>query len=156
MLFLDIDGVLNSEMWYRKRPKGNWTEAREFDPEAVWLLKAVVAMSGCEIVVSSSWRIGRTLEELKAIPALSSFPIIGKTPQTSLKDNGRGAEVDMWLKEHCESPRRNAIVDDGGDFYEHQNLVRTDWKLGLTPWHCEELVRLLTTDNPVDQSKGGE
>lgn len=144
VLFLDIDGVLNSEAWYRRRPKGPWCEAREFDPEAMWLLKAVVAMSDCEIVVSSSWRIGRKLEELQKL--LIGFPVIGKTPELDSREVGRGAEVDHWLRNN-RSRTRYAIVDDGSDFYEHQNLVRTDWKLGLTPWHCEELVRLLTAES---------
>ena len=39
VLFLDIDGVLNSESWYRRRPspKRNWNESMEFDPEAMFL-----------------------------------------------------------------------------------------------------------------------
>jgi HAD domain in Swiss Army Knife RNA repair proteins len=140
ILFLDIDGVLNSQSWYRRRPERPWCDKHEIDPEAFFLLRAVVAMTGCEIVISSSWRIGRSLEELRAL--LPSLPIIDKTPVMTT-GHTRGAEVDQWLKAHPEVTAF-ACIDDDGDLYEHQNLVRTDWNIGLTPKHAELLVDVLT------------
>lgn len=145
VLFLDIDGVLNSEAWYRARPEGPWTEAREIDPEALWLLKATVAMTGCQIVVSSSWRIGRTVDELRNV--LPGLPVIAKTPVTTT-GKVRGDEIAAFLQQHPEVTA-HAIVDDNSDFHDDQPLIRTEWKLGLRPRHCERIVELLGCNAPT-------
>jgi hypothetical protein len=141
ILFLDIDGVLNSEAWYRRRPDmGKWHEANEFDPEAVWLLRAVVAMSGCQIVVSSSWRHGRTLEDFQRL--LPGLPLIGFTPALTTGKN-RGDEVQKWIEDNAHTGPW-CVVDDSTDFYDDQPRVRTDWKIGLTPAAAERLVANLS------------
>ena len=50
ILFLDIDGVVNSDDWYNK------TRGRsgDFDPEAIALLNQLKDI-GVEVVISSSW-----------------------------------------------------------------------------------------------------
>ena len=50
ILFLDIDGVVNSDNWYNK------TRGRsgDFDPEAIALLNQLKDI-GAEVVISSSW-----------------------------------------------------------------------------------------------------
>ena len=54
VLFLDIDGVLNSrECWDRLRGLRH-----KIDREKVALLNEVVAATDCRIVVSSTWRKG--------------------------------------------------------------------------------------------------
>lgn len=148
VLFLDIDGVLNSEAWYRARPDGPWSEAREIDPEAMWILRALVRMADCQIVISSSWRIGRTLDELRAL--LPGLPIIDRTPTKTTAET-RGAEVNAWLEKHPEVTA-HAILDDNSDFYDDQPLVRTEWKIGLRPRHAERVVQLLSSPpTPNDQ-----
>lgn len=144
ILFLDIDGVLNSEAWYRRRTKQPWSEEHEIDPEALFLLEAVVEMSCCEVVVSSSWSIGRSLKELQSL--LPAIPIIGMTPILTT-GTSRGAEIDMWLQAHPDSIRF-AVVDASGDIYAHQNHVRTSWKIGLTPHEARQLVSLLKFGAP--------
>ncbi|HEX2600072.1 MAG TPA: HAD domain-containing protein [Terriglobales bacterium] len=141
VLFLDIDGVLNSEAWYRARPDGIWTEEREIDPEALWILRAIVEMTDCSIVISSSWRIGRHLDDFYRI--LPGLPVIGMTP-VSRTNETRGAEVREWLKGNPVD--RYAILDDNSDFYDDQPLVRTEWKIGLRPRHAERVVQMLTGD----------
>lgn len=142
ILFLDIDGVLNSESWYRRRPdKGKWSEANEIDPEALWLLQAVVAMSRCEIVISSSWRIGRSLEDFHRL--LPGLPVVGMTPVLSTGKN-RGDEVMKWIEDNAFGGKW-CVVDDSTDFYDHQPRVRTDWKIGLTPGLAEGLVAMLSS-----------
>ena len=58
IIFLDIDGVLNTKWWYtqmdRKTPKDKYGYA--FDPKAVANLKRIVEKAGADIVISSSWK----------------------------------------------------------------------------------------------------
>lgn len=149
VLFLDIDGVLNSEVWYRRRtPTGEWREEQEFDPDAVFLLKAVVCLSDCEIVISSSWRRGRELSDFHRL--LPGLPIIAMTPV--LKDCTRGQEVLAWLREH-KDVTRFVIIDDSIDFFPWQPRVKTDWKVGLTPHCARTLVAKLASLPRTDASR---
>lgn len=58
IIFLDIDGVLNTKYWYnqmsRSTPKDKYGYA--FDPNAVANLKRIIDETGADIVISSSWK----------------------------------------------------------------------------------------------------
>lgn len=58
VIFLDIDGVLNTKWWYtqmnRNTPKDKYGYA--FDPKAVANLRRIVEETGADIVISSSWK----------------------------------------------------------------------------------------------------
>ena len=58
VVFLDIDGVLNTKWWYtqmdRNIPKDKYGYA--FDPNAVSNLNKIVDETGAGIVISSSWK----------------------------------------------------------------------------------------------------
>ena len=58
IVFLDIDGVLNTGWWYtqmdRNTPKDKYGYA--FDPKSVANLKRILDETGAEIVISSSWK----------------------------------------------------------------------------------------------------
>ena len=55
IIFLDIDGVLNS-VEYRKRIQ--CTGRVEMDPQLLSLLADLVNKTGAKLVISSTWRIG--------------------------------------------------------------------------------------------------
>ena len=65
-IFLDIDGVLNSESWYERSSRGDLhaelseeerrSHAADLDPNAVSLLNTL-SDCGCSVVLSSSWRL---------------------------------------------------------------------------------------------------
>ena len=69
-LFLDFDGVLNSHEFLYVAARNRDYEERagnehmELDPVAVARLNRVIAATGAKVVVSSSWRHGRTAEWL--------------------------------------------------------------------------------------------
>ncbi len=72
VIFLDFDGVLNSEEFFimshhSADDKKGWTETDDFDPYAVKLLNQITKATGAKIVISSAWRINRTIEWLKAL-----------------------------------------------------------------------------------------
>lgn len=62
IIFLDFDGVLNSQDWYNRRENQNlshfddWGET--FDPIAVDNLRKLIEQTGAKIVVTSTWRHG--------------------------------------------------------------------------------------------------
>ena len=64
IIFLDIDGVLNSELWYKEVKYAN-LEEKHFSPALVENLNTITDQTGAKIVVSSSWRKNKTLEQLK-------------------------------------------------------------------------------------------
>ena len=109
VLFLDIDGVLNSRrtaVAFGSYPH-KLAHLERFDHAALGLVRRLCE-AGVSVVLSSSWReeyqhseIGRALD----------LPIIGGTPVLS---GSRGSEIAAWLVEH-EDVRTWAIVDDDPD-----------------------------------------
>lgn len=109
VLFLDVDGVLNRTGYQPVQSFGlrSWIE-----PELASRLSAVLTRTGARIVMSSDWRVGRTLErigeELNAagIPA----PVLGKTPELG---GPRWREIEAWMAEQSLAREQVAIIDDG-------------------------------------------
>ena len=69
----------------------------DLDPVAGARLKKLVDLSGAKIVVSSTWRITRSLEELRScLGAFHMWPsdVIGVTPRMNAD---RGYEIQAWL-----------------------------------------------------------
>lgn len=110
IIFLDIDGVLNSEDWYRKRheeaPQHEQSAQYpfyEFDPELVSNLNLIIQKTEAKVVVSSTWRIGREIADLQAILESVGFigEVIDKTKSFYLKGESytipRGCEIAEWL-----------------------------------------------------------
>lgn len=144
-LFLDVDGVLNSNRYLSQTPGAydKKDQAMAFDPEAVARLEQVLVRTGAVIVVSSTWRMFHTLEEILDFLHRRGAPsakIVGQTPCLT---GYRGAEIHAYLREHPEVSQF-AIVDDDGDMEPyHHKLVKTSWEEGLLDEHVERLVKLL-------------
>lgn len=149
VLFIDIDGVLNSKRWYDDRPyeaiTGRVTEmAQSIDPDAVGRINRIAEATGCVIVLSSSWRcldpiahIDRALRHRGLVTHL-----YGATPPIG---NPRGAEIEAWLA-MCPTLDAWAILDDDSDMEPHMDaLVQTDGRYGLLDEHAERVIRLLNT-----------
>lgn len=125
VIFLDIDGVLNSQDWYVYRRDNVDTHSvqaqypfYEFDPRAIARLNRIIAETDAKIVVSSSWRSGETIESLQNL--LDSVGVVGEvigfTPHLWCQKpyeemDGyrvpRGCEIDWWLDNHGEFQRIN-------------------------------------------------
>lgn len=89
IIFLDFDGVLNSEVWMKSRfdiIDNNDIDSQypfyEIDPNAIKNLNRIIEETGAKVVVSSTWRHGRTPEELSRILEFHNFKgeIIDTTP----------------------------------------------------------------------------
>ena len=124
MIFLDIDGVL--------APIRRWDRYGDLDPMCVRVLNEIVARAGADVVVSSTWRYGKTVAELQEMLEAQGFcgRVVDVTP-TGAPGTARGDEIAAWLAEHEISGY--AIVDDHGDVGDlRARLVVTQPAHGLT------------------------
>ena len=171
VIFLDIDGVLNSERYARKlaakhRQLGHPEDSRacdcfktyqQVDPDAIARLNRLVAATGAKIVVSSTWRklfdppeLRRILEEHGLVAE-----IIGETPdghhdeelRASLRDNDLSPERMQrgfeidYWLRQHPEVDRFVILDDGSDMAMHKNRLV---QTDSDDGLCDEHVHLAT------------
>ena len=108
VIFLDVDGVLNSDEYFDKIRKKNIDGIEsEVDVEKIKLLKQAVIQTGAKVVLSSSWRHTKNGEQLKEL--LAKFEIY--TDRTPYLQNKRGIEIKQWLINN-ENIEDFVILDD--------------------------------------------
>ena len=135
MIFLDIDGVL--------APIHHWDRYGDLDPACIAVLNEIVARGGADVVVSSTWRYGRTVAQLQAMLDAQGFTgrVIDKTP-TGLPGAGRADEIAAWLAEHAVDGY--VIIDDHLDMGAlGTHLVQTHPAHGLQPADAPRAVATL-------------
>ena len=138
ILFLDIDGVLNSRFWYRN-PIRKFLKEQNINRWNLFWLSLFCRIKRLDIVLSSSWRYGWTENgEVREVYALSSdklfkrygLNIIGRTclGSTELKNKYeitynsdlkpfdapyyRGTQILDYIEKHDLDIRDCLIVDD--------------------------------------------
>lgn len=131
IIFLDIDGVMNSFNGIIKR---GGQALRDLHEEHFEVLKWIIQQTNARIVISSTWRIGNTLEDLKEIlnPHINSEIIIDKTPNLHKE---RGNEIQAWLDNNSQFVIESfVILDDDSDMVHltEDHLVQTKDDYGLT------------------------
>jgi len=125
VIFLDIDGVL--------APIHHWDRYGDLDPACIQVLNEIAAQGGADVVVSSTWRYGRTVAQLQAMLAAQGFTgrVIGMTP-TGLPGADRGDEIAAWLEAYAVDGF--VIIDDHLDMGAlGAHLVQTQPAHGLRP-----------------------
>jgi hypothetical protein len=148
IIFLDIDGVMNSETYHKNldTKKKNW---QRFEPEAVKMIKKLVEEFAAKIVISSIWRFVAKKElatELKETGLINHLHTDWKTP--IIEPGHRGKEIKMWLSEHPEI-KEFVIIDDDSDVLEvfNDNFVRTDYYDGLQAEHYYKAREILDANH---------
>lgn len=138
VLFLDIDGVLNTTRTFIYVNQNN-LPINTLDPVACSLLRYIQQETNCKIVISSTWRILSSLEEISQAIGIG---VKDKTPE--IPSRHRGSEIDIWMKENYYPPKY-AILDDDSDMLESQieHFVKTEFNDGLLWKHVEKIIRLL-------------
>lgn len=97
VIFLDIDGVLNSDEYLDKVKNSDIQGIeREIDVEKVKLLKRAIDETGARVVLSSSWRYTRNARYLKEL--LANYEI--RVDSTPYIQDIRGLEIKKWLSEN--------------------------------------------------------
>lgn len=165
VLFLDIDGVLNSHQSiranFRNGMKGSGRDM-PWCPIACSNLDEIMArIRDLNIVVSSSWRIGRTLYELKADlrgSGIDPHRIIGMTPVLRRIDAVRGDEIQRYMDDRVyrgwEKVTEFVIVDDNSDMgHLLPKLVQTDTRMGLMWDKAVEIMKRFGL-GPMDAGDG--
>jgi HAD domain in Swiss Army Knife RNA repair proteins len=135
VIFLDIDGVL--------APIRRWDRYGDLDPACMQVLNEIVAASGADVVVSSTWRYGRTVAELQAMLHAQGFAgrVVDTTPNGT-PGADRGDEIAAWLAEH--EVGGYVIIDDHADVGElRPRLVQTQSGLGLCSADADRAIAIL-------------
>lgn len=140
VIFLDVDGVLIN---------GRSCRVRFDNPaaECVAALNDLIARTKAVIVVSSCWRIGRTVVELREL--LASWGVVGTViDRTENLGTKRGKEIAKWLSErndHRGDVESFVIIDDDSDMCGLiGHLVKTRFEEGLTPERVDAAVAKLS------------
>jgi hypothetical protein len=160
VLFLDFDGVLNCTMTFVRRaqkikaqgmpPAQEDWKLTQLDEDLIVQLNPIVEQTQCNIVISSSWRIGYDLPTLAEYLSKKGFKypekVIGVTPVMPLVEHSRGVEIKTWLSKHPKVTSYAILDDDIEDILPIHpiNTVRTDPKEGLTSEKVEDVVMVLS------------
>ena len=166
VIFLDIDGVLNSEEYAQRWHKEHLEQIGQHiwaDKKAVDRLIGLIQKSGCYIILSSSWRrynLHDTILALSEYPSLERILpyLIGITPHR-WSYGCRGDEIkrlmddwEGWIKtglvsEKCKDDRIDnyVILDDDNDMLDEQkeHFIHVDWVVGLQDSDVEKCLKIL-------------
>lgn len=167
-LFLDIDGVLNHDDWFKsdsyRNHQSNW-KVSMFDPKCVERVNRILEETNAKLVVSSSWRDMVDLPEIFAgIGLPNKFDV---TPYCDVIFNlnpirdifsddedvryWRGSEIKWWLDHNAEEEYTYCILDDDCDMLEEQlgYFVCTSNPHGLTDELTKKAINILNHGYPI-------
>ena len=160
VIFLDIDGVMNSDQYNRYKYKHHRKDWGSIDPRECHRMARFCEKYNVKLVISSSWRNGNSWEAtykefmnegFEDLPyrhhgmKLLAPYIVGVTPYCESRH--RGTEIQAFfdivagkysdyrilMKEDFEI-ESYCIVDDDNDMLEEQmnNFVQTNFLIGIT------------------------
>ena len=168
IIFLDLDGVLNTANYYdRLQHEHLPTEdifGTLFDPKAVEQLSHIIDSTNAKIVISSSWRYSgianmRAMWKARQLPGeiydITSLHVADDYIQSQMENNpndfdlydamilAREMEIALWLEEHPEVTNY-VILDDLDSFRQHEaHLVKINPKTGITNDDAEQVITIL-------------
>ena len=169
LIFLDIDGVLNSGDYQRsgRRQRGLkfLDYGNKIDARGVYLLNGLVSRTEAQIVLSSTWRYAVGLETTIAALRSKGFfheerflditPRLWRTPEGEARV--RGHEIDLWLDtwESTHDPVDSFVILDDDSDMAHllPRLVQTNNEHGLTEYDCGRAGELLLAPYARPKSK---
>jgi hypothetical protein len=122
IIFLDIDGVLNSSQEQSQNPNF-------IDPVKLERLQRIISATGAKIVISSNWRVA--MSEVYRVLESIRDSIIGKTSYGT----ARAEEITDWIAEH--NITKFVVLDDLD--------LEIDKLVGLTESDVTQAIRILNT-----------
>lgn len=159
VLFLDFDGVLNSNRYYEQHKNDSETGV-VIDPVRLGYLRQIVEATGAKIVLSTSWRehwqpdeasCGAAGREINRIFGEQGLSVYDKTEGRQMGEKPydarveRGGEITRWLEAHPQVTDYVVIDDmafeDG--LFEGHNVRTAGYRGGLTEDDVREAIRLL-------------
>ena len=163
VIFLDVDGVLNSHDYVANRRDYVEEGGRiGIDPQAVTRLNRLVYETSAEVVISSTWRMNHTRAEMAALLEAKGFVgvVRGMTPEHVERTKGalytadrRGNEIHAWLHaapQYGIDVEAFVILDDDSDMaHLADRHIKTSFDHGLTEADVERAIVLMRTPPPV-------
>lgn len=150
VIFLDFDGVLNTERHQArlavegKPNKDAWGPL--FDPSAVENLRLIIDNTDAAIVISSSWRYAHRLGSLRMMWEVRELPgeIIGTIPCGATYIS-RGEDIECWLDKYGRPDY--VIIDDLDDFSpaQHDRYIETNTIVGITDADAQKAIEILNS-----------
>lgn len=161
VIFLDIDGVLNSEKYFIDNHesiklfykdniynKNNVEllvkrQLMDIDCEKLFLLKEIINETDAKVVIISTWKKLFIFPQIVVKLNEIGIPVVGFTTDSVVD---RGAGIKKYIREHAIS--KYAILDDDiFDDYDDEiisKLVKTSfYNGGLQEDDCKKLIRIL-------------
>lgn len=152
VVFLDLDGVLNSRIYDRTR---NFDELTYIDETRMPLLKQIIERTNAVIVFSSTWRsdwekdcVRRKADGNYIVETFEKFglEIYDKTPDLGFSAS-RADEIRAWLNEHGKDVSAYVIIDDCNDDWREmrEHVVKTSAYIGrgLEEIHVMRAIEIL-------------
>ena len=147
IIFLDFDGVLNSDKYVRKQTEFGVI----IDPSRMELLKQIVDATDAKIVLSTSWRVNwsvipeecnETGEKINKIFSDYRLKIFDKTPDARFN---RAREIEYWMILHPEA-ENFVVLDDmllDSPFIRGHYVKTCDFREGLDEENVKEALKIL-------------
>lgn len=144
IIFLDIDGVLNTPATWGKRPL---SQGDAIEAELVQRVSDLAEGTDALVVISSTWRMMLDLGTLKVLLNRKGFVetwrIIDITPHLG----HRAKDIAAWLSTHRDVTAYVALDDDTA--YDGLNSLGKHWvpidpAVGLQNADCKKAMELLT------------
>ena len=159
VIFLDVDGVLNSKFWDNDHQR-EISEGKYVDLAAVKLFGSLVERTDAKVILHSGWRFwfDDSMKPLRPEAAFfanamekEGIQIAGVTPDLTTEEIRKAkkfslVKADEILKWLSENPSDNwVVIDDlelhNSEIAEHQ--VQTDAEVGLTESDVDKAISIL-------------
>lgn len=164
LIFLDIDGVLNTQeyqqAWRAKGLPSSDEFSAVFDPRAVAQLKHIIEQTEADIVLISSWKF-LGIEVLRQMWTQRELPgrLLDITPSSAsdetllamdleledLLNTCKGTEIEAWLRQHSNPNVGYVIIDDEEVILPTQRayFVQIKSEVGLSEQDTERAIHIL-------------
>lgn len=133
VLFLDIDGVVNS---YNTQER--FMGFLGIQPDLADLIKEIIEKTGCKVVLSSTWRSDKATRNHVKLKVCDFIDITPKSDRRGF----RGDEIRRWLALHPEVTKY-CVLDDNSDFHMEQKLFQTSMTRGITRETADAVIEYL-------------
>ena len=155
VIFLDVDGVLNSEEFLKNNPD------QLIDKNKVSILKNIIDKTGAVLVMTSTWKLwfddnmmprGGYSKRFYDIFSLFDIKLFGKTPDFSTEEikmtktfsHVKSKEIIQWLNSN-KNVEQYIVIDDLDlrDEEINKHLVRTDGSIGITEEDAKRVIKMI-------------
>lgn len=151
IIFLDIDGVLNTDRWEAYLLSNGLPLGDEFgilfDENSVTHLAEIITATGADIVVHSTWKLDKSLDWIRLLWQKRKLPghIFDITPNIP-PHYSKMEEIESWLIKH-QYVSNYIILDDECEFSPIQlsHLIDIDPSIGITEFNTKEAIAKLNS-----------